>query len=558
MPPRVTQEEWDRRAAAVGLAWEAPVARATTKAPARCLTCGHRWKTLPGNVSQGAGCPMCGRRRVEAALRLPQQAWAARAAAVGIAWEEDVRAALVKTRARCLTCRYRWAARPSEVQQGTGCPKCARSRQRRPTQKSQEEWDERGAAVGLVWLENVPTTSTKTRARCLTCEHVWEAHPNAVRRGSGCPVCGIVRRGITRRKPQRDWDADAAAAGLVWEGPVATSTTKTPARCLTCGYRWNALPGEVHQGSGCPACAGKRLDQSDWDARASAVGLAWDAPVHNALVPTPAHCLTCGHRWSAYPASVQQGRRCPVCGIARRADLHRTPQPEWDERAAAVGLVWEGDVVNALAKTPVRCLACDYRWDVVPASVQQGYGCPRCGGNLPIPQAAWDERAAAVGIVWEAPVLSSPTKTPARCLTCGYRWDARPGEVQQGHGCPACTDRGFDYAGPSRLYLALLPDPPIMKVGVSGEGRARLDVHRRRGWGVVNVWALPTGRDAVDLEDAVVGWWQDQSPVFCERYDVPAGDGFTESVHVGRVDVPGTLKFIEALVSDDGRDQALP
>jgi hypothetical protein len=97
-----------------------------------------------------------------------------------------------------------------------------------------------------------------------------------------------------------------------------------------------------------------------------------------------------------------------------------------------------------------------------------------------------------------------------------------------------------------------------MKVGVSGEGRARLDVHRRRGWGVVNVWALPTGRDAVDLEDAVVGWWQDQSPVFCERYDVPAGDGFTESVHVGRVDVPGTLKFIEALVSDDGRDQALP
>ena len=45
----------------------------------------------------------------------------------------------------------------------------------------------------------------------------------------------------------------------------------------------------------------------------------------------------------------------------------------------------------------------------------------------------------------------------------------------------------------------------------------------------------------------VVGWWEDQGAVFCERYDVPAGDGFTECVHVGRVDTAGTVAFIEEL-----------
>ena len=36
----------------------------------------------------------------------------------------------------------------------------------------------------------------------------------------------------------------------------------------------------------------------------------------------------------------------------------------------------------------------------------------------------------------------------------------------------------------------------------------------------VKVWAVPTGRDAADLENSVVGWLEDQGAVFCERYDV--------------------------------------
>jgi len=76
-------------------------------------------------------------------------------------------------------------------------------------------------------------------------------------------------------------------------------------------------------------------------------------------------------------------------------------QAEWDARAAAVGIAWEADVSRALTKTPARCLTCGFRWDARPASVQQGQGCPSCAGNLPLPQRIWDARAAVDAVIRE-------------------------------------------------------------------------------------------------------------------------------------------------------------
>jgi hypothetical protein len=64
---------------------------------------------------------------------------------------------------------------------------------------------------------------------------------------------------------------------------------------------------------------------------------------------------------------------------------------------------------------------------------------------------------------------------------------------------------------------------------------------------MVKTWRLGTGADALDLEAAVLAWWREQEAVFCQRDEVPSGVGFTECVHVGRVDTPGTLAYVEGL-----------
>lgn len=110
-----------------------------------------------------------------------------------------------------------------------------------------------------------------------------------------------------------------------------------------------------------------------------------------------------------------------------------------------------------------------------------------------------------------------------------------------------CGPSGFDPAVPSVVYLLLLPDPPILKVGVTGVGRTRLDAHRCRGWEVLRTWSAATGADALEIEAAVIARWRERDAVPPDRREVPAGQGWTGSVHVGRGDVPQTVADIEGL-----------
>jgi len=167
----------------------------------------------------------------------------------------------------------------------------------------------------------------------------------------------------------------------------------------------------------------------------------------------------------------------------------------------------------------------------------------------------WDARAAALGLVWEEPVLAAAPPTTARCLTCGHVWKTRPNTVQRGSGCPVCAKSGFDPRRPSLVYLLLLPDPPIMKVGITNKSDKsngtdttyRLQQHRRHGWEIVRLWPTSDGLAALAIEDAVLRWWRDRGATTCLRDEVPAGDGFTECVHAGVVDIPRTMARVEEL-----------
>jgi hypothetical protein len=66
-----------------------------------------------------------------------------------------------------------------------------------------------------------------------------------------------------------------------------------------------------------------------------------------------------------------------------------------------------------------------------------------------------------------------------------YRREAWLTEIQQGGRCPVCAPCGFDPIAPTLACPLLLLEPVILKIGVTGEGKTRLDVHRAHGWDVV-------------------------------------------------------------------------
>jgi rRNA maturation endonuclease Nob1 len=366
MPPRVSREEWDRRAAAVGIEWVGDEAiYASTKHVARCLTCGYEWSATPGSLYAGHGCPSCvGKAPVT------RDEWDRRAAAVGIEWVGNgpIRSG-TKFAARCMGCDHEWVVQASSVTQGHGCPACARN-----ATPSTEEWTRRAAELGIEWVGNQPILArTKHAARCLTCAHEWSVMPYSVHQGRGCPACGG-----TMPVPRDEWDRRAAGVGIEWvgAGPIRADF-KHPAQCLTCGHSWNATPHRVASGGGCPRCPhiARHISRQEWDRRAAVVGVEWiaDAPASN-TAQAAARCLTCRYEWMPWGVGIYQGHGCPAC--TGKAPVTRD---EWDRRAAAVGIEWtSGPPAGTQHRARVRCLTCGFEYETIGKNVSDGSGCAVC------------------------------------------------------------------------------------------------------------------------------------------------------------------------------------
>lgn len=95
---------------------------------------------------------------------------------------------------------------------------------------------------------------TKVACRCRVCGHEWDAVPNHLLRGVGCPECA----GTARVTPE-SFAARAAtiAPGVELLGPYANARTRIDCRCRICGHTWSPYPKSLLQGYGCPEC-GKR------------------------------------------------------------------------------------------------------------------------------------------------------------------------------------------------------------------------------------------------------------------------------------------------------------
>ncbi len=285
-----------------------------------------------------------------------------------------------------------------------------------------------------------------------------------------------------------------------------------------------------------------QVGEAEWDRRAHAVGVEWAGAYHGAATKRAARCLTCAHEWAVLPLNIYKGSGCPRCAAQRQG--RRVNPAEWDRRAADAGLEWLEPHVRADVRRLARCLSCGFEYTPWPDHVRKGIGCPRCI----VPVEEWDRRASAVGIEWIEPHSRADLPRRARCLGCGYEWSPPPRSVADGSGCPACATTGLDRSLPTIVYLILLDDPPLMKIGVANVGSRRLGDHRARGWSVVQEWTFDDGHEAEWVEATVMTWWRDCGAHPVSRDDVPGRDGYTESVWRGRIDIPDTVAFIADLI----------
>jgi predicted Zn-ribbon and HTH transcriptional regulator len=229
-------------------------------------------------------------------------------------------------------------------------------------------------------------------------------------------------------------------------------------------------------------------------------GVKWLKNVQGARIKTPAKCLDCGYKWDALPARITQGTPCPQCSRNRQWENQKTSQDQWDEIAANVnkkvngdnskGVKWLETVINGSTKAKAECLDCGYgskkseRWFVRPDSFVMGTGCPNCEKlHRRKPQEYWNEIASQLNppIKWLEDVEGVQSPTKAECLECGYgskgEWAPWPVGAQKGSSCPRCAKTGFDPTSKSFVYL--FKHGPQIKIGITNNLEQRIKQYQK-------------------------------------------------------------------------------
>ena len=159
---------------------------------------------------------------------------------------------------QCAVCGHQWRARPSNLlgsknQAPSGCPACAKN-QKSNTGNFIAEM--RVLHPTLEITGEYQGNKVPIEVRCKACGKVWSPIPNSLRSGHGCPSCAKVRRGEGRRKSEEEFIEQLSRINpdIQLVGHYVKSTAKVLIRCGICGHIWEAAPGNLLNGSGCPEC----------------------------------------------------------------------------------------------------------------------------------------------------------------------------------------------------------------------------------------------------------------------------------------------------------------
>lgn len=165
-----------------------------------------------------------------------------------------------KLKLKCSICSHIWYARWNNLNNGRGCPECAKINRANSKKLNHKETKDI-----ILWEQGWERTDNKTEiigyrqkieVRCLKCGSVYIKTYHKIQRGrGGCRRCAYnkMRLDITGMKSR--------LKGINQNIEITDSTsylnrhTKIEVRCLKCGYEWDSTWNYLYRKQGCPNCA---------------------------------------------------------------------------------------------------------------------------------------------------------------------------------------------------------------------------------------------------------------------------------------------------------------
>ena len=216
----------------------------------RCKICGHKWNANPSNLKNNkTGCPACARKRITKSHE--EHLKEIKAVNPDVEVVGKIKNTDTKVLCRCKICGHKWEARPINLKNGSGCPKCKIEKQRFSHAKQVEIINKVNPNVEV--LGKIINNKTKVLCRCKICGYEWGSAPHDLKKGFGCRACKI--KACTKSHEEHLKEIKAVNKNIEVLEKIKKSHTKVLCRCKICRHEWNAAPFELERGKGCPRCA---------------------------------------------------------------------------------------------------------------------------------------------------------------------------------------------------------------------------------------------------------------------------------------------------------------
>jgi hypothetical protein len=150
-----------------------------------------------------------------------------------------------KTMFSSLVCGHTWLAVPNDVMRGSDCPKCYGT-----PRLTVEEVKSRLSGREIEFTGEYLSAASKTTFRHLLCGNEWDARPDAVMGGSGCPYCYKNTHHNTNKINEL-----IHHRGIVMKSEYLGNVHKKALFMCDENHTWEASVKHMLSGRGCPSCA---------------------------------------------------------------------------------------------------------------------------------------------------------------------------------------------------------------------------------------------------------------------------------------------------------------
>jgi hypothetical protein len=289
---------------------------------------------------------------------------------------------------------------------------------------------------GALLSSNYSGAFSKIRVKCGV-GHEWNVSPaSLICQKSWCEKCGRIRAAEKRIAYSHD-DVNYAIyrKGGVLISRYRRTNQKIQIRC-SFGHTWQTTFGSINQGHWCPNCAIKSssLELTDLLKSAEEKGGACLSTEYRGSQRKHLWQCRSGHKWETTPASVRQGKWCPVCSGKQKhtiEDMQILAQARGGKCVSEKYIIVNQPLMWECSK--------NHQWDARPSGVLAGTWCPKCAGNKKLSIDVYQEIAKSRGgMCLSSTCQNNEDRLEWQCAE-GHRWRAAAGSVKHGRWCRRCA-----------------------------------------------------------------------------------------------------------------------